>query len=367
MLPLIAREALDHHLIRVIGSMRAADLPKREGKARLYAVFEEDGGRFLGMVTEAVCASFPFRIFTDLLREAQPKPVGAETPAEVVFQRMEEEGAEALPVLDERGNLLGAITRLSLLEALLRRERQRAEGERERLFRQVRMGRDRLRALSQRLLEVQEAERRCIARELHDEIAQVLTGLKLTLDMATQRCSTDEVKASLGKAQGLVSDLMVRVRELSLDLRPTMLDDIGLLPALLWHFKRYTDQTQVRVVFEQAGLTGRFAPEIETAVYRIVQEALTNVARHAGVNEVTVSCWFDHGVLRVQIQDRGAGFDPEAALAVNSTGGLSGMRERAELLGGHLALESTPGKGVRVIAELPLSDRLERRKHKRGA
>lgn len=364
--PLTAREALDHQVVRVTTMMRPANLEGQVGKARVYAVFDdEEGARFLGLVAEAVCAGFPYRIFADLLSEPQPKPVEAGAPAEVVFQQMGE-GAEAHPVLDEQGHFLGAITRPSLLKALLQRERERAEEGRERLFERVRSGRERLRALSRRLLEAQENERRHLARELHDEVGQILTGLKLTLEISTRGC-TDEAKASLGKAQELVNDLMVRVRELSLGLRPTMLDDIGLLPALLWHFERYTAQTQVRAVFEQAGLARRFAPEIETAAYRIVQEALTNVARHAGVNEVTVSCWSDPGVLRVQIQDRGAGFDPEAALAVNTTGGLAGMRERAELLGGHLALESAPGKGARVIVELPLSDRLERRKHKRGA
>ncbi len=309
MLPVTAREALDHDVARVTGTMRAA----------------------------------------------QSKPVGAETPAEVVFQRMEEDGMEALPVLDEQGNLLGAVTRPSLMEALLRREQQRVEKERERLSEQVH-SRDRLRALSWRLMEAQEEERRHLARELHDEIGQILTGLNLTL-AAGAHGSADQATVSLAKAQGLVSDLMVRVRDLSLGLRPSMLDDMGLLSALLWHFERYTAQTQVRVVFEHGGLAGRFAPEIETAAYRIVQEALTNVARHADVHEVTVSCSADSDALRVQIHDRGGGFEPGEALTTFSASGLTGMRERAELLDGRFTLESAPGKGTCVIVELPLKER----------
>ncbi|MFB0536673.1 MAG: GAF domain-containing protein [Anaerolineae bacterium] len=228
-----------------------------------------------------------------------------------------------------------------------------------RLFEQVRAGRERLQTLSRQLLETQEAERRHTARELHDEVGQALTGLKLLLDMST-RLPADEVTASLDEAQALVNELMALVRDLSLDLRPAMLDDLGLLPALLWHFDRYTAQTHVCVTFRHTDLEGRrFAPEVETAAYRIVQEALTNVARHAGVSEVTVRLWTDQDTLGVQIEDRGTGFDPEAALATGETTGLAGMHERAVLSGGQLTVESAPGAGTHVTAELPLGNPVE--------
>jgi signal transduction histidine kinase len=116
----------------------------------------------------------------------------------------------------------------------------------------------------------------------------------------------------------------------------------------------------VRVTFKHTGLEGRrFAPEVETAAYRIVQEALTNVARHAGVSEVTVQLWTDQDTLSVQIEDRGTGFDPEAAQASGNTTGLTGMRERAVLLGGRLTVESAPAAGTHVTAELPLGDPVE--------
>jgi PAS domain S-box-containing protein len=222
------------------------------------------------------------------------------------------------------------------------------------LFEQVRAGREHLQTLSRQLLEVQEAERRHIARELHDEVGQALTGLKLLLDMST-RLPTDEATANLGEAQAMVNELMALVRDLSLDLRPAMLDDLGLLPTLLWHFDRYTAQTDVGVTLKHARLEGRrFRPEVETAAYRIVQEALTNVARHAGVSEVWVRLWADQETLGVQIEDRGTGFEPEAALTAGATTGLAGMRERAVLLGGQLTVESAPGAGTCVTAELPL-------------
>lgn len=228
-----------------------------------------------------------------------------------------------------------------------------------RLYEQVRAGRERLQTLSRRLLEVQEAERRHIARELHDEIGQTLTGLTLLMEMS-KRMPPEAIRSQLDEAQSLVGALMDRVHDLSLDLRPTMLDDLGLLPALLSHVARYTQQTGVQVVFEHDGLDRRFEADTETVAYRIVQEALTNVARHARVAEVAVRLWTDQHTLRVQVEDRGAGFDPEAALAARATTGLDGMRERAVLLGGQFAVESSPGSGALVTAELPLEAGLER-------
>jgi len=233
-----------------------------------------------------------------------------------------------------------------------------------RLFEQVLAGRERLQALSRRLVDVQEAERRHIARELHDEIGQVLTGLQLALEMGT-RVTTAAARRGIGEAKALVHELISRVRELSLDLRPAMLDDLGLLPALLWHIERYTAQTKVKVTFEHAGLERRFSPEAETAAYRIVQEALTNVARHAAVNLATVVLGVTQDMLCLQIQDTGVGFDPQAALASETSSGLAGMRERASLLGGRFTVESAPGAGTRLIAEVPLSDPLERRRDER--
>jgi PAS domain S-box-containing protein len=235
-----------------------------------------------------------------------------------------------------------------------------------RLFEQVRAGRERLQALSRRVVEVQEAERRHTALELHDEIGQLLTGLKFTLEMSA-RLPADKVSASLDEVRAQVSELIMQVDNLSLDLRPAILDDLGLLPALLWHFERYTAQTNVRVTFRHTGLEGqRFGPEVETAAYRIVQEALTNVARHADVSEVMVRAWADLDILAVQIEDQGAGFDLEATLAAGETTGLAGMRDRAVLLGGKLTLESATGTGTRVMAEFPLGNYpLERREMER--
>jgi signal transduction histidine kinase len=165
----------------------------------------------------------------------------------------------------------------------------------------------------------------------------------------------EPVRARLNEAADLTNTLIKHVRSLSLGLRPQMLDDLGLLVALDWHFKRYTQQTNIRVNFRHTPVAQRLPTLLETAVYRVVQEALTNAARHAHVDEVTVRLWVDHERAGVQVEDCGAGFDAGKALAARASTGLSGMRERAELLGGEFTLESNPGKGTRLTVELPLA------------
>jgi signal transduction histidine kinase len=233
-------------------------------------------------------------------------------------------------------------------------QRKQAEMDRDRFLVEVQKARDRLENHSLQLVQVQEAERRRIARELHDEIGQSLTALRLSLEMCEQ-LPPEASAARLRDARRRVDELVGRVRELSLNLRPAMLDDLGLLPALLWHFDRYTAQTGIAVVFKHSGLEGRrFASELETAAYRITQEALTNVARHARVREATVRLWTQSGSLCVQIEDHGTGFDPKAVLRAGHSSGLSGMRERASLLGGRLVLDSIPGVGTHLTVEFPL-------------
>jgi PAS domain S-box-containing protein len=212
---------------------------------------------------------------------------------------------------------------------------------------------ERLQTLSRRLLEVQEAERHHLARELHDEVGQLLTGLRLLLK-PEGHSSADALGARLEQARDLVDELLARVRGLSFDLRPAVLDQLGLVPALLALFERFTEQTSVLVAFRQAGADQRFAPEMETTAYRIVQEALTNVARHAGVAGATVRVWSTTDLLNVQIEDRGRGFEPEVVLATPRCDGLSGMRERVRLLDGDLTIHSTLGAGTQITAGLPL-------------
>jgi two-component system sensor histidine kinase UhpB len=209
-----------------------------------------------------------------------------------------------------------------------------------------------LRSLSRRLVTVQENERHRLARELHDEVGQSLTALKLYLDRASPAEPTGD-GSDLVQAREALRELMDRVRGMSLDLRPSMLDDLGLLPTLVWHFRRYTAQTKVRVHFKHRGLRRHLPEDTITAAYRIVQEALTNVARYAQVTEVVVRVSVGDDALVVRVEDHGVGFDLDK---IASTGtGLNGMRERAASLKGELLVQSTPGEGTCVIAELPLA------------
>ena len=223
-----------------------------------------------------------------------------------------------------------------------------------RLFDEVLAGRERLQALSRRLVEVQEEERRHIARELHDEVGQALTGLKLILQ-ALPRLAPETAAAKLRDAIHLVNELTEHTHDLALDLRPAMLDDFGLVSALLWLFDRYQFRTGIRVAPEFVNLEQRLPPDVETTGYRIVQEALTNVARYAGVAEVVVRLLRGPTTLRIQVQDAGSGFDVTAALAGRKRAGLAGMHERAALLGGWVRVESAPSAGTQVMGVLPLT------------
>jgi PAS domain S-box-containing protein len=213
---------------------------------------------------------------------------------------------------------------------------------------------DALRALSRRLVDVQENERRNIARELHDEIGQSLTALKFMMTQGTRSIKTP-VPPSLVEAQTTLTELIRQVREMSLKLRPSMLDDLGLLPTLIWYIERYIAQTQIKVDFEHDGLHREFSSELNTAIYRIVQEALTNVARHANTKEVSVRIWANDDNISLRIEDRGCGFTT-SALSPSTSTGISGMKERVLSLAGKLNIETSPGRGTCLTAELPIKD-----------
>lgn len=215
-----------------------------------------------------------------------------------------------------------------------------------------------LRSLSRRLTSAQEKERRAIARELHDQVGQLLTALKLCLDKASTG-GFEQHRAELEEARLALRELMTRVRSMSLELRPPMLDDLGLLPTLLWHFKRYSAQTGVQVQFRHRGLRRSMPADVITAAYRIVQEALTNVARHAKVDRVSVSVHAESNALIIEVEDRGAGFDVDRVTLTSS--GVSGMRERALSLDGRLLVQSKLGEGTCVMAELPLRRKIVKR------
>jgi signal transduction histidine kinase len=219
--------------------------------------------------------------------------------------------------------------------------------ENARLLEEVRIAHEQMQRLSRRLVDLQEEERRTIARELHDEVAQILTSLKFLVE-ASERTAP---AASRRQVNDMTRELLDRLRDMSLNLRPPMLDDLGLVPTLLWHFERYRAQTGITVRFHHEGVTDRLGRG-EISAFRIIQEALANVARHASVSEVMVNLWTAGQRVGIRIVDSGRGFDPSKVRHASS--GLAGMRERALLLGGSLSVESAPGFGTKVTADLPL-------------
>jgi signal transduction histidine kinase len=247
-----------------------------------------------------------------------------------------------------------SLLRIQQAEAALRNAHDELERRVEERTAELAQANAALRGMSLRLVAVQENERRNLARELHDEAGQLLTGLKLVVDRSLS-LAPESLREGLDEAVNMINLLIERMRSLSLELRPQVLDDLGLLVALEWQFKRYLKQTGIQVDFRHTPLPRRLASLIEITIFRIVQEALTNVARHAQVREVSVRVWVDAECAGLQVEDKGAGFDVEAALAARNSTGLSGMRERAALLGGELTLESRPGQGTLVTVELPLA------------
>lgn len=168
--------------------------------------------------------------------------------------------------------------------------------ERERLFTAVREQRAQLRALTNKLTEVQESERRQIARELHDEMGQALTALRINLAAVEKALPPDAPAPSrdrLAEAMQLAEQTLEQIRELSLNLRPPMLDDLGLVPTLRWYVKRYTSRTNIAAELTVLGVEQRLPPPVETALYRVLQEALTNVARHAEATTVHLQLRYD--------------------------------------------------------------------------
>lgn len=207
-----------------------------------------------------------------------------------------------------------------------------------------------LQSLSSRLLRVQEDERRALAQELHDQIGQLLTGLRFQLEAAREAATS----RPLAEALATTGELLRSVRELTLQLRPRMLDDLGLRPALEWQTKLLQQQTGIQIELELSLPDHRLAPELETTVFRMVQEALTNVARHSGAKAAVVTVTADEQALQVEIADRGRGFDAKSALARRDSLGLAGLVERVRLAGGELDVFSAAGQGTRLHAEFPL-------------
>lgn len=216
---------------------------------------------------------------------------------------------------------------------------------------------EQLRELSKQIIEVQEKERRHIARELHDEVGQSLTGILLLLNKVERNAPATETE-TIKQIQSIVRQLMAQIRELSHNLHPPILDNHGLIGALRWYCNHYATQTQIHVLFRYSGLQSRLMPEVELTCYRVIQEALTNIARYAQVSEAKVDVVVSEATIQLYIEDKGIGFDFASKQAKNETFGLSGMFERIALLGGRIDILSQLGEGTLITVEIPLTSSL---------
>jgi signal transduction histidine kinase len=212
-----------------------------------------------------------------------------------------------------------------------------------------RIARDALR----RIVDAQELERRRLARELHDETGQALSSILLGLKGLEEKVGDGDARTEVAGVRELVVATLHDVRRLAVELRPKVLDDFGLVPALERLTETFAAQTGLRVRFESGLSDARLPAEVETALYRIVQESMTNIVKHSHARSISVALVRKAGAAAAVIEDDGDGFDPEV---VREGGfGLEGMRERVGLLDGRLQIESTPGEGTTIVAEVPLA------------
>jgi signal transduction histidine kinase len=206
------------------------------------------------------------------------------------------------------------------------------------------------------VITAQEDERKRIARELHDETTQSLAVLAMGLESASAALRGGGPTPRLDEVKALAVRTLEEVHRLILDLRPAVLDDLGLFSAVRWYAERYLATRGIAVRCEISELERRLPPEIEIALFRIAQEAMNNIARHAQAESVLIQLAREGHELRIEIEDDGRGFDPAVSKADRPHYGLLGIRERAELLGGTAVIDSSPGQGTRLEIRVPLPD-----------
>jgi len=249
------------------------------------------------------------------------------------------------PFLVEERNLLNSLAD-SLSSYLTRREAE--EG--------LRDTHAQLQALSRQLMHLQEQERRQLAHDLHDEVGQALTALKMNLQTMERVADLSPVQPSLHDSFGILDTLLARVRDLSLDLRPSLLDHLGLVPAIRWYAIRQAERAGLQVHVEADSLPEELAADRAVVCFRIVQEAVTNVLRHAKATQLDVVVRTTDSGFTLIVKDNGVGFRASESMTEVEgrwSIGLVGMRERARAVGGYLKLHSALGRGTEVFAHIP--------------
>lgn len=209
-------------------------------------------------------------------------------------------------------------------------------------------------AILRRVTAAQEEERKRIARELHDDTGQSLTSLLLNLEiLREENCLPGRVRERIHSLQSLTTSLLESLRTIISDLRPSVLDDLGLIPSLKWYLQNRIEPLGLKSSIVVHGQPVRLPEPVEISIYRVIQEAVTNVVKHACASEMLIIFRFNCDRIRIIIQDNGQGFRP-ASLPVTNKWGIVGMKERIGMLGGSLDISSSPGEGTEVIIEVPI-------------
>ena len=323
------------------------------GRAAFEAAFAP--GRY-----ELVIADYRLPDYTGLEALEHVRRQDALVPFVLVSGALGEERAvEALRAGATDYVLKQGLARLS--SAVRRALDERREHERHLATRRaLELSQERLRALSRRLLEVQEEERGRLARDLHDDIGQALTALKIQLESLA--LAGGAIGSRVLECVDTTRHALERVRQLSLSLRPLQLDDLGLVAALRSHLDRQASIGGLKPHFDAADAPHAVAPEVETACFRVAQEAINNVLRHARARNLWLRLFTAGGRLALSVRDDGAGFDLEAARRRGAAGaslGLVGMEERVALAGGSLELRSAPGQGTVLLATFAVQSGLK--------
>ena len=217
----------------------------------------------------------------------------------------------------------------------------------------LRESEDKLRRLAAHLISVREEERAHIAREIHDELGQVLTGIKMEVGWLAKRLKEPALLEKTESMSKLIDSTVQTVRKIATGLRPEMLDDMGLIAAVAWQAKEFQKRTGIRCRTKLPPEGTKLDLEVSTTAFRIFQEILTNVARHARATRVDIELTVDEERLALEVADNGVGI-PNAELNGRKSLGLLGMQERALLFGGHVGITGTPGQGTRVSVSIPI-------------
>ena len=263
-------------------------------------------------------------------------------------------GAHDYLLKDKLARLAPAVER-ELRDAQVRRERHQAE-------RELRTSREQLRALAAHLQSVREEDRKLIAREIHDELGQTLTGFKMDLAWIRHRLQPESAEISpqplldkISEMGALIDGAADLIRKLCTELRPGILDDLGLIPAVEWQAREFQKRTGIECALKLEVANLNFEPQRSTALFRIFQEILTNVARHAGADRVDVHLKRTDGEVILEVRDNGKGLEP-AKLSGEESLGLLGMKERALLFGGKVSFVGKKGAGTTVTVNIPLTE-----------